>query len=451
MIDPDELTLRPSAYSAQWERALHEGDDALLDELVAKESPGTALLMLESYVNGAYRGSQHPLASPLPEIRSQAQRVLPYIEGIRDRVGWSMRDFDLALLGFVRRSSTLSPVLGAGVSKGAGAPTWPELVRLMLEETLDRGLELTESVPAADNPPEPPIAFQPDGTVRLGGSGTWRFEQRVKEVKRYSADQSSVARNLLEEVRKRGAATDVETLMQGAQTCYDLCGQHLFRLLSGILYDRAKTPSGTHRAIAELAQVQAVPPRGPGPFPGWDAIISYNIDALMNEALAEHAIPHAAWAMKGDKLRGDPDKLAQNSAWHQPVFYLHGYTPRRLFLISEVRFVFSTSQYLATYEGPPSQILKRVYETYLANPVHIALYIGCSFADEAMNNLLRRAFAQYPGRYHYALLQWPRSRQGREPSAEEIAKESKRYLEFGVRPIWFDDFGELPDLIRRLK
>ena len=72
--------------------------------------------------------------------------------------------------------------------------------------------------------------------------------------------------------------------MEGAQVCYDLCGQHLYRLLTRILYARAKEP-GIPRAIAELAHVQKVPVRGPGLFPGWDSIITYNIDALMSECL----------------------------------------------------------------------------------------------------------------------------------------------------------------------
>ncbi len=434
-----------------WEKALHGGDDALLEQLSATDEPAAALLELETYINGIYRGSQLPLSRPLPDIRFEVRRVLPFVDEIRVRLGWRVREFDLGLLRLIRRSSALSPVLGAGVSMGAGAPSWPALVRLMLEETLEKGMELHESVPAADNPPQPPIEFLPDGTVRTGGTGTWRFEQCVSEVKRYTAEQEKIAREVLAKVNAQGSSTHVETLMHGAQVCYDLCGQHLFRLLTGLLYKRAKEPSEAHRAIAELAHAQEVAPRGPGLFSGWDAIITYNIDALMSEALAEQKIPHAAWAMKGDGLRGDPDELARRSQWHQPVFHLHGYTPRRLFLITDVRFVFSTSQYLTVYKGPRSRILETVYEGYLANPVHVALYIGCSFTDEAMNGLLREVFAEYPGRYHYALLKWPRDRQGKEPSMEEMEAESSKYLEFGVRPVWFDNFQELPGLIRQLQ
>jgi hypothetical protein len=446
------LAPHPLAPHTAWQNALHGGDAALVEHLASSDDPGAALLELETYINGIYRASQHPLSSkPMPDIRFEVRRVLPYVEEIRNRLGWRIRDFDLGLLRLIRQSSALSPVLGASISMGAGAPSWSELVRLMLEETLDKGLEFYESVPALDNPAQPPIEFLPDGTVRTGGTGTWCFEQRVSEVKCYTAEQEQIARNVLAEEKAKGSSTDVEMLMQGAQVCYDLCGQDFFRLLTKLLYTRAKEPSEIHRAIAELAHAQEVPMRGPGVFPGWDSIITYNIDALMSEALTEQEVPHAAWAMRGDELRGDPDALARNSPWHQPIFHLHGYTPRRLFLITNVRYVFSTSQYLTTDKGPPSQILKTVYERFLANPVHIALYVGCSFADEAMNGLLRDAFAEYPGRYHYALLKWPDDRKGREPITDEIEAESAKYLEFGVRPIWFHDFGELPDLIRQLQ
>ncbi len=451
MQDPS-LAPRPSQRQEAWAQALHGDDDALLERLASEDDPPAALYELETYINGIYRATQHSIfPRPLPDARFEARRVLLYVEEIRARLGWRVREFDLGLLRLVRRSGALSAVLGAGVSMGAGAPSWAELVRLMLEETLEKGLELYESVPAADNPTQSPSGFRPEGGARVGESTVWRFEQRLREVKRYTAEQEQVARQALAEIKAKGASTDVEVLMQGAQVCYDLCGQDLFRLLTKIIYTRAKGPSETHRAIAELAHAQAVPWRGPDPFPGWDAIITYNFDALMSEALAEQQIHHAAWAMRGDGLRGDPDELALKSRWHQPIFHLHGYTPRRLFRITHIRYVFSTSQYLTTYRGPRSEILETVYRGFLSNPVHIALYIGCSFADQAMNGLLREAFAEYPGRYHYALLKWPRDKRGKQPAADEIEAESAKYLEFGVRPVWFDDFGELPGLIRQLR
>jgi hypothetical protein len=446
-----QIQLRASQRHDEWMIALHKGDTIKLGQLAASDDPAAALLELETYINGVYRGSQHPLSRPKAEIESCVKSVVPLIDEIRDRLGSRVREFDLAMLRFIRRSSALSPVLGAGVSMGAHAPSWAELVRLLLEQTLAKGLELYESVPIADSSPTPPVTFLPDGQVRMGSTGTWRFEQRVREVKRYSAEQEAGAREILSTIQTQRGKTDVETLMKGAQICQDLCGQELFRLVTAAIYSQAQAQSETHRAIAKLARAQRVPERGPGWFPGWDAIITYNFDALMSEALAEEKVPHAAWAMKGDELRGDPDEVARTSDWIQPVFHLHGYTPRRFFLITHVRFVFSTSQFLTTYrDQPQSRILKEVMEGYISNPVHIALYIGCSFTDEGMNKLLRDAFERYPGRFHYALLRWPHN--GRTvPTKEERKKEAAKYLEIGVRPVWFEDFAELPGLIAQLE
>ena len=95
-------------------------------------------------------------------------------------------------------------------------------------------------------------------------------------------------------------------------------------------------------------------------------------------------------------------------------------------------------------------IIGEVFARWLANPIHHSLYVGCSFQDEAMNALLRDAASALPGRYHYALLKWPGNGPVIKSSPEEVALESTRYVAMGVRPIWFDDFCEIPELIRHL-
>src|SRR5687768_8247750 len=103
----------PSEQHFAWEKALQGGDDALLEQLSATDEPAAALLELETYINGIYRGSQLPLSRPLPDIHFEVRRVLPFVEEIRARLGWRVRAFDLSLLRLIRRSSALSPVLGA--------------------------------------------------------------------------------------------------------------------------------------------------------------------------------------------------------------------------------------------------------------------------------------------------------------------------------------------------
>lgn len=100
--DPS-LTPRPSKQHAAWDKALNGGDSALLEHLALHDDPAAALLVLESYINGIYRGSLQSLSLPQTEIESKVARVLPFVDEIRTRLGWRIRDFDLELLHLIRQ------------------------------------------------------------------------------------------------------------------------------------------------------------------------------------------------------------------------------------------------------------------------------------------------------------------------------------------------------------
>lgn len=451
----ENIYVGPSRATETWNIALYNQDSTLLAQLVENEPSGVSLFHLATYINGLYRVTQHPLAQVLPiqieDVRAKVERVLPTIRAIRRRLGWKQREVDIGLMRWIRRSSALSVVIGAGVTQAAGGPSWSELVRLLLEVALKKGHEVTEMVPTSESSPEPPARFLPDESIVFGEDGTWEYERRIIRVERFKSGDEAEARNILALIKEHGTSTNTEELMRGAQLCYDLFDQHLFTHLTQILYSCAPKPGPIHRVVAELAHGQEVSDRGPGIFPGWDSIITYNFDALMSEALDEQQVPHAALAMRAGQIVGDPDELAQESDWSQPVLHLHGYTPRRLFRITDVEFVFSTAQYLRTYSDKPQAIIDAALDQFLANPVHYALYVGCSFNDEEMNGLLREATQRYPGRLHYALLKWPKTRGEHEPTLEEIEEHSERYLDIGVQPVWIYDFAEIPEVIRSLK
>jgi SIR2-like domain len=459
-------------------------DDARLEELVRREPPEASVIAIAGIINGFYRGAQQidllkrrapDLASQpaslindyVEKIRPRIEKLLPHLQNSRRRLGWRQREVDIELMRWVRRSCTLSLVLGAGVSQGAGAPGWAELVKLLLQRALEHGHEISRMVPSKDNPPVQPFKSTPEGQIMLDMRAmgtTWRVEREVVRVERFTPEAKVKARAILGAIDKamleKRPYTDTECLMQGAQLCSDLYGQELFTHLTGILYRRAPNPSETHRAIASLADVQQV--RGRGFVPTWESVITYNFDNLMGEAFTEYKIPHAAWAMTDQGVRGAPDKLAQRidgkklgedkDSWYVPIYHLHGFTPREPFLITDMRFVFSTKQYLDIYGDRKDGLIDQVFDQYLANPVHIALYVGCSFADEYMNELLRQAAERYPGRWHYAILKWPKERNGRLPDPDEMNENSAKYLESGVQPIWVDDYSEeIPPIIRSLK
>jgi hypothetical protein len=428
----DRLTIRPSHDQAAWDRALHGLDDGVLAELVASEPPGVIAFQCGVAINGMYRAVQLRGAS-LAEVTPKVARAARVTTELRRRLGPEQREIDLGLLRWIRRASALSAVLGAGVTMGAGGPSWSDLVRRLLVIALEQGHEITERVRVPTDEPD-----------------TITSEARVSSVERFDAVQEKEARAVVAAIDAKSA--DTETLMRGAELCLALFGQHMFTHVTQILYEGDRKPSAVHHAIAELARPIAVPDRGPGLFPGWDSIVTYNFDDLMGEALDERQLARAAWAMRGPEKAGDPNAIArkggQNSLF-QSIYHLHGYTPRRFFLITTVGFVFSTSQYENVY-AERRALLDEVLTQYLANPVHYALYVGCSFTDEAMNDLLREAAVRLPGRTHYALLRWPGATKYERASNGEIERESARFVAFGVQPIWFDDFSEMPALIGRL-
>jgi hypothetical protein len=430
-MNMDPLYVGPSQNQQAWRAALFGKDDALLSQLAESEPPGITHFEIGTYINGLYRMTQMPFSQD-HDVRPDVERVLPTVRATRQRLGWRQRELDIGLMRWIRRASALSVVIGAGVTMAAGGPSWAELVRLLLKVALEKGHEITQMVPTPDSTPEHAT-----------------YERQVIRVERFKPEAGEEARRVLALIEAWQA--DTEALMRGAQLCYDLFGQHLFTHITQILYSRALQTSPIHRAIAELAHAQHVPDRGPGLFPGWDSIISYNFDDLMGEALTEQQVPHAAWAMRRGEIVGDPDELAKGSDWHQSIFHLHGYTPRRLFLITDVEFVFSTAQYFKVYGGQRSGIIDHALNQYLANPVHVSLYVGCSFSDEAMNDLLREAARRYPGRFHFALLRLPDVLRGQEPTSDQLEDVSARYHDMGVQPIWVHDYDEIPEIIRSLK
>jgi hypothetical protein len=439
------IVVAPSTNRDAWGRffGASSWSQADFNRLVESDDPGAAFFEVETFINRLY-GAREELerlqamgfpvdGDRLLEIEQRATWLGAAAEPLRAALGPRQRELDLGLMRWMRRASCLSVVIGAGATMDAGGPSWAELVRRLLVVSLERGREITEMEPDPESTPD---------------SRSW--SRKVVRTERFAATDEARAREILASIESGTA--DTEALMQGAQLCYDLLGQHLFTDLTGILYTSAPRPGEIHRAIAELAAPVHVPDRG-GWYPGWASIITYNFDDLMGEALDAAGLARASYAMRGDQVAGDPNPLAierGQDGLHQRIYHLHGYTPHRLFLITDVRYVFSTSQYGSTYGGARTGIIGEVFHNWLARPIQHALYVGCSFQDEAMNALLRDAADALPGRSHYALLKWPGGGPFAEASSEEVALHSATYRAMGVRPIWFDRFDEIPSLIRSL-
>ncbi|MGM9474719.1 SIR2 family protein [Pseudarthrobacter sp. YS3] len=292
--------------------------------------------------------------------------------------------------------------------------------------------------------------LEPNGAVIFGpGDFSMSASLFQQSVTALSAPDVRKAEDILRKIRKESAST--EDLKHGMQLCSDLLGQSLFTDVTGILYGGDRQPGPIHRSIAAVAASRSA--GGSRSGSGWEAIVTYNFDDLMGEALDAAGIARCAYVQTTHGVAGDPNTQARATganAVHQRIYHLHGYTPRKLFRITDTTFTFSTAQYASTYNGANTGIIGEVFALYLARPVSRALYIGCSFQDEAMNDLLRNAAQALPGRFHYALIRWSGSRGFRSASTAKLASAAAPYLAMGVRPIWFDRFADIPALIGRL-
>ncbi|RAL10715.1 SIR2 family NAD-dependent protein deacylase [Aspergillus homomorphus CBS 101889] len=438
----------PSSFQAQWEQLLANFDPNLLADLRRREPSAHSLYEIERIITGLCRGVQrgHHLNSQIGDdivdVDATQERARQFMANtsaatreMRRELSWNIREFDISLLRQIRRSSALSLVLGAGASMTApcNAPSWPSLVEGLLHQTIGRVMELWLPRPQ-DLEQLPPEA--PQGLINE------RFISRDpyrESAKRYNADEENTAVKVLqriEEAQRNDKSVNTDILRRGADVGHDLCGQRLLTFITAMLYKRDRIPSKTHHAIARLARSQFVHEREDH-FMGWDGIITYNYDDFMEQALSDLQIPSAAIAMRGDEIA---------------VYHVHGYTPTRPFLITMVPFVFATSGYQSQYGQSVSKVLERFQSDYLENPVHVALYIGCSFSDRYMNQLLRDAFERRPGRYHYALLPWPGGlADDHQPSGQEIKQRSGQYLAMGIRPIWLRSLEEIPHIISQLE
>jgi len=410
------------------------GDEAKLRLWAESGDPHEVLHLILGQIMGAYTGATP--GSSWNSVNHPVERLVSAARIARRRAGPEQREIDLAIMKLVRRSGALCAVLGAGVTVDAGGPSWPVLVRRLLSEGLQNGFERVETI-------------RPE---QLGPSQLMlRTAERVVGRNRFSTSQSKEAQVILSVIDS--GSTDAETLMRGAELCVAVAGQRLFADVSRALYETTNGPGPIHKALAELAEPQQLLGRSEQRF-GWSGLITYNFDDLMGEALDQRGIPRAAWAMKGGEVKGDPNAVAakqDRDAPHVNVIHLHGYSPRRFFYITDIKFVFATSQYDAVYGADQRPILDSVFEQFLANPAQYAVYVGCSFVDERMNELLRSASAGAPGRDHWALLRWSGPGLYTSATGEAIERESKRYLCFGVQPVWFDKFAEIPGLLRMLK
>ena len=420
------IVVGPSSQRERWRefQTSSQWRSEDIDALIAADNPGAAFFEIQTMINGIYRSFDRLPAGlnskQLWDRRARAELRARWLalsaDGARlNLTALQQREIDIGLLRWIRRSGCLTCVVGAGVTMDAGGPSWPALVRALLHVSV------------------------------LGVTG-----QRATGTPAVTPAQAQRASEIVRAIAAGQA--DTEMLLEGAELCVGVRGQHLFADITSLLYIDSRQPGQVHRAIAALAAPLHLRERG-GSVTGWAAVISYNFDDLLGEAIDALGLARAAYAMRGTQVFGDPNDFARagvQHGLHQRILHLHGYTPRRLFLLTDIPFVFSATQYSQGYGAWRLPIVDKAFVEYLNRPIFHAVYVGCSFSDQAMNGLLETAARSMPGRMHYALLQWPGPQPLAEATGSDCELHGATYLAMGVRPLWFEQFDEIAGLINRL-
>ncbi len=426
----NEFEVRPSQRPEVWLAARRDNDIAARKRLLDQEPPGVV-----AYESHVYLGAQHDVVrgnrEAWPGFRDSVLKEMEIMTALRSRLAWRQRELDLAMLRFLRKRGELSVVLGAGASVAAGGPSWPELVGGLIKIALADEHEVAEILPPA------------------APGGQPRYRKRRVPVPPLSRAQ----RTDLEQVGQQihAGQADTEALKRATQTCVDLFGQRAFTHVTTLVYAGGDVPGPVHRAVARLGSLPD--------DPGWRAIISYNFDSLAADALLERGVGVDNCVMMGDEVmsrRVTPDQwpgapqVAPDQLRIVPVYYLHGFTPSYSADISHIRFVFSTAQYDELYEPEKITIVGHVLSEYLSSPRTTGLFVGCSFDDEVMNGLVHRAGHRRYGLSHYAFIRWTGGPVDK-ITHQQMNLAGERYLQVGVRPVWFHGFEEIPGMLQQLE
>jgi len=346
------------------------------------------------------------------------------------------------------QGGNLSLYLGAGVSVGSGLPTWDKLVLAMYFAALGKH---------APNPWKLYPSY-------LFAAAEWHLERThepleitARKLRRYYKDDDDFLLHLW------------ETLYAG--------------FLDGFKEgESAVDPAAICRGNPTLGAITTLCRGASDGRRGVRGVITYNYDSLLEISLAGH--PYQAICMAGPLGRG---KL--------PIYHVHGYVPLNVTELTQQDIVFTEDQY--------HQSAKDAYSW--SNLVQIqslssttGLMIGLSLSDRNMRRLLD-AVSQMPVETNnYALLKKPDLKKPDPSELDRINEKALTYFyrfeasgvktgweekvkaadggwqeqivsiidevhrvdldqqsfileQLGVHPVWFEDYGEIPDILASIR
>jgi hypothetical protein len=341
------------------------------------------------------------------------------------------------------KARRLSLYLGAGVSAGSGLPTWEGLVvALFMSALQDQSRRMRSVFPNY-----------------LYACSEWFLKTR-----REALEITARKIHLYYHGRDHEFLDDLrETLYAGLQQTENPSDQQRDQ-------GQLRGANQTLDAVATLCEKS-------DSLSGISGVVNYNFDDLLERVLLPQHDVHPVW------------KTGQLSDGGTPIFHVHGYVPSSPPGSDVEEIVFTEEQYhRATHDAYSWSNLVQIHHM----SSQVGLMIGLSLSDRNMRRLLD-AVKRTPLRpENYALMkrpQWPpptpqefegihsrasellnkfqasgiqRYEQGgidpSEPVGQMISSlgriddtlQTRLLVELGIRPIWYDDHGEIPQIIEAI-
>jgi hypothetical protein len=400
-------------------QAIGQGDGAGLARL-AEADPTQILVYLDSSMRGLIAGPPDPARLQWLEKMDISLRRRLRMKNVGDKTGQTERDVDVAIMRGAYLFGILFPVVGAGISMGAGLPGWKDLVVRVLHFARDLGSKDQRSRVAKEI--RQGLAFAP----------AWA-EKEVEKALAGLIPLSPQDRGDVEEVLQRlNAKKDYESedLLRATGAAKQCLGDRFFDDLKNILYFSHQIQiTKTHQAVAGMVRPKENPMT-----PRIFSILTYYFDDLL-----EKATWNAGFGFKTHCSRKGEWIFQYGSSQDRPIaidiYHVHGFVPREMKCPQGIDLVFSSEEYEVAY-GKDNSITRAVQEAYLGNA--LGLIMGSSLTDTYAVEQLTKAHREKPGWFHYVMIKLP----------DDHSREYYRGM--GLRVLWFGDHAEIPQILGQI-
>ncbi|GAB2963144.1 hypothetical protein GCM10027048_34960 [Hymenobacter coalescens] len=301
----------------------------------------------------------------------------------------------IAALRAAYNDDKLALFIGAGLSRSAGLPDWPQLVRRVAAKVFDNhaGSPLSE--------PE-------------------REEVQTFFEKEVPASPLIVARLLQNSLKDEFTESVREALYENIES------------------------SRTSPLLEELGKI-CMPRRDKT---GIVAVVNYNFDDLLEQELSKKGISHCSVLSEGSKIISSD----------LPIYHVHGYLPRSIELesIHKESLVLTEDAYHTQFSEP--FIWTNITQLNLLRN-NVCLFIGISLTDPNHRRLLEITAKKNPSVNHYAIMKdhWQSSSarklsdKGQKLATVFKQLEEKLLRNLGINVIWVENHDEIPSILTQIR